>query len=145
MNKDPQKDRVYDMEHTELAGHVRGRVTPHTLHDMARQACQLYGLDTPRIECGIKGCAGWYDYTTNTIGLSAEHGYNLLTLAHELAHYITHRKWPRSACHGPTWVRTYAELLDLMRLVPIAGFRAICRRHGVRMAPREKKGPVSRP
>jgi hypothetical protein len=136
VSADPQKERVYEMEHAELAGHVRGRVTPHALHDMARQACQLYKLDSPRIECGIKGSAGWYDYQTRTIGLSAEHGYNLLTLAHELAHYIVDQKWQRSAPHGPTFVRTYAELLDLMRLVPIAGFRAICRRHKVRIAKR---------
>lgn len=142
---DPQKERVYEMEHTELGGHAKGRTHPRTLHKLAKDLCAYYSVPVPAIIFGIKGCAGWYDYRTLTIGVSGQHGCNLLTICHEIAHHIAHTKAPRSQPHGATWVRIYGECLALARLVPICGFRAICRRHGVKMGPRKRKGPGNRP
>lgn len=126
------------MEHAELSGHTEAVAPSDQLYSYLRQACTLYEVPTPSLDLTMVSDedAGEYDPCTRAIRLNNSGGRNLLMLAHELAHHIVSVKWPKAADHGPTFVRTYAELLDLMRLVPIAGFRAICRRHKVRIASR---------
>jgi len=132
--KDPQAERVYRMESEELSGHCRSVCDDATLKRFLRQGCAIYEVPVPQLVEGGRKLGGWYDSITCSIGLNPDCGRNLLTLAHELAHHVVTVKWPRAQDHGATFVRVYAELLDLMRLVPIAGMRQICRRYGVRMA-----------
>lgn len=126
------------MERAELSGHCRGVTTLRFMQRAMREACDIYQIPVPSVMCGTRALGGLYCPVTHRIFLHPECGHNLLTLAHELAHHVVVLSFPRSTDHGPVWVRTYAELLDLLRLVPIAGMRAICRRHGVKMAPRGK-------
>lgn len=132
---DDQKELVYAMEFRELRGLWRGTKTKlKTLKRYVRLVCRLYGLKP----CGLfirgmeaKGCYWNYD---RTIQLDP-YGMNAVTLAHELAHYVVHMKHSsRAQDHGPQFVRRYAEILHILRLFPIEGMRAICRKHGVKMA-----------
>lgn len=126
------------MEFREFRGQWRGtRTKLKTLLRYVRMVCRLYGL--PRVTVRVqtiesKGVYRFNDRHTY-IALDPAWGMNAVTLAHELAHYVTHKKFPKTRQdHGPRFVRVYAEVLHIMRLMPLAGMKAICRKHGVKMA-----------
>lgn len=128
---------VYAMERLEFGGHWK-----HELHDRVatkwvRQACKNLQVERPKIvRRTVRGVRGYYDPDVSTIVLDRKFGRSGLVLLHELAHHVTYVKHPKAADHGPRWMLIYAILLDMTRLVPMAGTRAACRRHGVRIAKR---------
>jgi hypothetical protein len=135
--KDPQRHLVYAMERLEFGGHWRHKLTNRTAKRWIRQACKNLGVKAPKVIVKtIRGVRGEYDEDSRTIYLDTEYGRSGLVLLHELAHHVAYVKYPRSADHGPMWMRVYATLLDMSRLVPIAGTKAACRRHGVKIARR---------
>ena len=139
---DPQARKVYAMERCELRGHLRHRVSMRVLRAAARRVCIETGV--PQVQVYSKrtrGCGGEYTYP-DRIDLNPSVGRNFMSLAHELAHHVAWIKSPHSHAHGPTWVWWYARIMDAMRLVPFEGTLAICRRHGVAIAP---VGAVKRP
>lgn len=124
------------MEFRELRG-----IRWHTadIDDMRRRAkaiCRTYVVPKVVVEVVTKrGQGGSYEAGDDKILLDPDSGQNYMILAHELGHHVA---WTRHGCyvqdHGPTWVKYYGQILDQLRMVPIEGFRAICRRHGVKMA-----------
>lgn len=135
--KDPQRRLVYVMEHQELRGHRWHWTKLSVLRKHTKTICKMYGL--PRV--GLiarrkKGEGASYNPGTPGCIWLGEDGLNYCTLAHELAHYITWTRHPKAQDHGPLWAFYYGRLLDQMRVVPLAGFKAICRRYGVKMAAR---------
>jgi predicted SprT family Zn-dependent metalloprotease len=138
VEEDPQREILYNMEFSELRGHWRGTKTKlKTLHRYVRLVCRLYGLQRPTLFCRrIKGggqAVYWSEH--NSIQLDPTWGRVPVVLAHELAHHVTFNKSAKVVQdHGPRFVRVYAEVLHIMRLMPMQGMKAICRKHGVKMA-----------
>lgn len=143
--QDRQRERLYAMEFRELRGLWHGtRTAPKTLQRHVRRVCRLYGLPVVSLQFRTIESKGLYIFNRKNglpglIRLDPQWGRNAITLAHELAHYVTHMKFPKTRQdHGPRFVRVYAEITYILRLVPLEGFKAICRKHGVRMA----RGPA---
>lgn len=134
---DPQRELVYAMERLEFGGHWRHKLTMKWAKRWVRHACKHFCVPHASIivKC-VRGSRAEYDSDTHTLELDREWGLNGLVVLHELAHHITYCKHPRAADHGPTFMLVYALLLDMARLVPIAGTRAACRRHGVKITRR---------
>lgn len=136
MAADPQKQAVYTMERRELGGHYRHTVKLKPLRRTVRRLCRLY--DVPPLRVSVRrerGCDAIYYHLDGYVLLDPKVGRNYATVAHELAHHIAwHRHGHRAQDHGPTWVRYFAQVLHSMRLVPLAGMRAVCRKHKIRMA-----------
>lgn len=133
---DPQQHEVYKLETEELNGHRYHKMLLRDLRKWARHTCKQFGVRPPRVMVKHNhGYIGVYLSETQTIQLDPEWGKNGLTLAHELAHHIVAVKHPRATTHGPTWLGYYAQILDMMRLVPADGVRAVARRRNVAISP----------
>lgn len=136
MRDDPQKQAVYAMERRELGGHYRHTVRLKLLRRTTRRLCRLY--EVPPVTIRVRRIRGsdalyWEHYAS--IELCPRTGRNYATVAHELAHHIAwHRHRNRVQDHGPTWMKYFSQVLHSMRLVPIAGMRSICRKHGIKIA-----------
>ncbi len=132
MAKDPQAQRVYDMESYAFWGHTHHKMPLKQLRATADRICRQ--LSVPRVKVTIRR---WEEnhgsYMDDAIWLDPDKGQNALSLAHELAHHITAHQHPRATLHGPTWVRCYGRLLDALYLVPFEGFRAVARKYRVRV------------
>lgn len=119
------------MERRALRGHLEGRSPLRFLRRRARRLCLLH--DVPPVTVYVRrkrGMGG--SYVCDAVHLDPGCGVNLLSLLHELAHHITEHRHPAAQKHGPAWVRWYGHLLDAERLVPLPGFRALCRQYDVR-------------
>jgi len=134
---DPQAERIYEMEAVEFSFIRKHRCSPRHLQELNRIFCEMAGVPAAKIRVigpTRSDYAGQYDYKTGTIELDRHEGINGAVFAHELAHHIVFLTKPRAADHGPAFARCYGQLLDLMRLLPQVGFRAICRKHKVTIA-----------
>lgn len=135
MIRDPQERAVTIMERRAIGGLFHHRAPLHWLRRKTRQFCRLHGV--PVVTVSIRKCVahgGWYDPDGRYIFLDVGE-QNAASLAHELAHYMTHTRHPYAQDHGPAFVRWYAHILDAWRLVPVEGTIAACRRYGVSIAP----------
>jgi hypothetical protein len=140
MPADPNKQAVYRMEKREFAGvwlHVKQPMK--YLQRRANAVCRLYEVPTVRLRVGrVEGGCAEYDSVDRLIRIDDRHkvtARNLLTVAHELAHHIVwERHGNRAQDHGPMFVLVYGQVLSSLRLCPFAGWRAACKRHGVKMA-----------
>jgi hypothetical protein len=143
---DPQARRVYAMERCEFRGHLAHRVSLKRLRAVARRVC--IQLRVPQVRVYLKrqrGVGGEYvcmEGAPSYVNLHPVVGVNYMSLAHELAHHVAWVKAPRSQAHGPTWMWWYAAIMDALRIIPFDGTLAVCRRHGVAIAP---VGSVQRP
>lgn len=133
---DPNKAALYRMELREFSGVWRHVKQPlKYLRRRASAICRLYQVPRVRVRPGevSAGCAE-YGPDERVIVLD-EKARNLITLAHELAHHIIwERHGNRAQDHGPLFVLVYGQVLSSLRCCPIAGWRAACRRYGVKMA-----------
>lgn len=130
--EDPQQQLVYAMERVELRGHARHKANLRQLRRWTRHACRLYGV--PLAKVSIRKMRGWGgSYDNGSVVLNPKRDQNGMSLAHELAHHLTRFLAPNAQDHGPTFVYYYGALLHGMRLVPFDGFKAICKRHGVKI------------
>lgn len=126
------------MERMELRGLYRyGTHTPlKQLRRAARLVARLYGV--PRCSVFVRRLHGYravYWWPPRKPSIQISPGFvNLATVAHELAHHVVLHRYRRAQDHGPRFVRVYAEILEILRLVPLAGMKAICKKHGVKMA-----------
>lgn len=137
--EDPQADRLYEMEAVEFSFMRRHRCALKDLVGFNRIFCTMAEVPLARIQVVGPSSRDWvgrYDPQTFLIELDGRQGLNGGVFAHELAHHLTFNLHPRAQDHGPLFARRYGQLLDLMRLFPLPGFRAICRKYGVRIAKR---------
>jgi len=131
---DAQKERVYEMERQELRGHRAHLLPLKKIRRLVRAACRVYGVPPVTIRVwAVRGFGASYDHDRGAIQLDPKSGRNGLILAHELAHHFTWSKYPKAQDHGPTFAWYYGAILHGWRLVPYEGFRAICRKHGVKV------------
>lgn len=129
---DPQQDQLYALEYEEFRGHCRHVMPLKKLRLWARRICAQFGVPRVKIRVwSVRGRGG--SYKDCSIHLDPGCGRNALTLAHELAHHLTAVKNPRAQDHGATFCAYYAAILDGFRLVPIAGFKAVAKRYGVKV------------
>ncbi len=135
---DPQRDRLYEMEGAEFSCIRKHKAELRDLEKFTQVLCELAGVPVPKLvilKHARRDFAAQYVYEPPyAIEMDPQEGVNASALAHELAHHITWILNPRAEDHGPLFVLRYGQLLDLMRLLPLAGFRAICRKHGVKIA-----------
>lgn len=140
MKADPQKQDVYRMEHREFRGVWKHVDQPlRYLRKMSDQVCDMYSVPRIPVEFGkVRG--GSAEYIVGSQITLDEKGQQLFTLAHELAHHIVWCRYGhRAQDHGPMFVFVYAQVLSSLRIVPMAGMRAACRRNGVKMAAQPKR------
>lgn len=135
LEEDPQRDLVYAVEKIHLAGHCRHTMARKHIRKWTRSVCRAYGVPMPKLSFGKvdRGFSAHYDHENATVRLDPKWGCNGLTLLHELAHLICYTHYPRAQDHGAAFCRVYGELLDRNRLVPFAGWKALCARHGVKV------------
>lgn len=131
--RDPQKPLVYAMEDEEFRGHCRHRLPLKLVRRYARRLCRIF--DVPQVSIRVYRVRGHGGQCSDgQIQLDPKCGMNGLTLAHELAHHVCDVKHPRAQAHGPLFAAYYGALLSALRLVPRVGFRAMCRKHGVKFS-----------
>lgn len=136
--RDPQRKLVYTMEAREFRAvwkHVKQPLA--YLSDLAARVCKMYGAPPVTLVCAkLIGCDAQYDCEQSRIEFNTTgNGRNVFTLAHELAHHICWtRHGHRVQDHGPMFVLVFGQLLSTLRVTPLAGWRAACKRHGVKIA-----------
>jgi hypothetical protein len=128
--KDPNEPRIRLLERYGLRAHFDHVAPLRDLRRIARRLCRLHRVPPVSVSVHAKrGCGA--SYLDGRIQLDPRCGRNLLSLLHELAHHIVEHRYPRAADHGPRFVHWYMHLADATRLVPLAGFRSLCRKYGV--------------
>ena len=132
-------ERVYEMESAELRGLWKATHVPLRYRKRALAGlCRVFDVPKIRVRsCKVPGAHGCYYVHSDgepRIELCPKSGSDMLTLAHEFAHYVTHVKRPKAADHGPSFLLYYMQACDALRLVPPAGFRAACRKHKLTIA-----------
>lgn len=131
MRHDPNEPLLRLLERYGLRAHFDHTASLRDLRRVARRLCRLHRVPPVTVYVRAKrGCGG--SYLDDVIQLDPGCGRNLCSLLHELAHHIVGHRHPRAADHGPKFVHWYGHLLDATRLVPLAGFRSLCRRYGVK-------------
>ena len=70
------------------------------------------------------------------------HGVNLITLLHELAHYIVDITYEGHHDHGKEFVGVYMHLLDKYRIIPRDAFRVIAKRRRIKIANKFKPAAI---
>lgn len=153
--KDPQRARVYKMEREFVGAVVYHRVSRDDLETVMRHACSYYRICAPKLEIytdrehRIFGEAvSWSDdggktEYGHTIRLNrGYHGANVITLLHELAHYICDDTYKNHRDHGRQFCAIYMHLLDKYRVLPAVAFRALAKKWGVKIAGRFKPGAI---
>ena len=133
---DPQCHRVYRMERDFIGWSVTTTHSRAYLTSVARHVCASWGV----AECPIRISAKPKDRVygrcyEDYIWLNAsgdKPGNNLGTLIHELAHWVTDRKYgDELPHHGKEFAYVYGRLLDKYKLLPFACFKLLCRKYKV--------------
>lgn len=70
------------------------------------------------------------------------HGANLVTLLHELAHYIVDDTYEYHEDHGKKFAGVYMHLLAQYRVLPSACFRLLAKKWRVKIAGKFKPGAI---
>lgn len=139
-HSDPAGSAVWRMETREFRGIWRRTRVPFRYRKrLVRMLCRLYAVPMLSVQSVTNpGYSGqfWHNAKMGIcwLELHPSRGADLLTLAHEFAHYLTHLRSPRATDHGPTFLRHYMQVCESLRLIPSAGFRQACRRHGLTIA-----------
>lgn len=133
MINDPQERAVYVMERMELRGHRFHVASRETLRRAARRLSRSFNVHVPVLK--FKRLSRYGVWEDDVITLDDERGMNYLTLAHEMAHHVVfNRCGHRAQDHGATFVRAYAQALEVLRIMPVASMRALCRKYLIRIA-----------
>ena len=132
---DPQRYLVYRMEAEAFGGRGYYRLTRPSLKRLARSLCKNYGMPQVKIRFKDLGrwAAEWEEPNILTFG-TKKTSQDLITLIHELAHHLHHHMHPLQdqEGHGPEFMACYMSILDVGRIIPVVGMRAICDSYGVR-------------
>ena len=129
IKSDPQRHRVYRMERDFMGPCVEGSNKRKTLESVLTHACRKYAVDRPSLKI-VRRCDrtfGWCE--DHAIYLNRDfHGNNLMTLLHELAHWIVDQVLETDeidSVHGGQFSAVYMHLLNAYRVMPEAGFRSL--------------------
>lgn len=115
------------------------------LEKYLRHACRYYKIKPPKLSIYDDPKDETFGYAESDIHEDGSrsntviflnrgyHGANLITLLHELAHYIADDTWPGHSGHGPKFVAVYMHLLHKYRVIPRDAFRLIAKRRNIRI------------
>lgn len=132
---DPQAPVMYLMERSFMGQSVGVAQDHEFLESVARHAARKWGIEAPVLtfdeDKGVYGRTYW-----DRINLTPDPdkpGDNLITLLHELAHWIIDRKYPaKTQAHGPEFVYVYGKLLDQYKIMPEVAYKAMCKSYGLK-------------
>jgi hypothetical protein len=135
---DPQAHRVYQMER-ELIGQNVYTICPiEHLEAVAAHACKKFKVPVPELRLVQLSVRHFGESYRDRIELNTDfHGQNLNVLLHELAHWITDRKFDNDTDHGPGFTRYHMRLLEMYKLLPKNAYRDLARRYGVKIWPEQ--------
>lgn len=126
---DEQAHRVYRFEACFDGGTVGHVCDLKLLQDVVARACRTWKVKKPELLVVNKPKADWsgMHYDGDRIELNrGRNGQNLLTLLHELAHWIVDQKDYAVESHGPEFMWIYIELLDQFNVLPRACSILLC-------------------
>jgi hypothetical protein len=140
VKSDPQRHLVYQAERDLLGPCIESVTATDTLEAVITHACNKYRIRRPKLKVGNlgKGAYGWC--TDEEICLNSNHhGANLLTLLHELAHWVVDEVIEYAddieGVHGPEFVSFYMHLLEGYKVMPMKCSALLFEGHGVRWDP----------
>jgi putative metallohydrolase (TIGR04338 family) len=148
MNKDPQQDRVYDMENVFMRAWVRSVQQPLTLlQEYADRACRRWNVKTIPVRFAFRKNGLGMHYAGEYIELyrarsKKRSGRNLAVLLHEVAHHIDDCIWDSEESHGPKFCAVEMDLLDHYGILPHYLFKSLADTHGVKIAKLDKRKPA---
>lgn len=133
---DPQSHLVYKMEREFIGWSVLTQHDPEYLQCVMKNACRQWKVKPPLLTISSKPNDRVYGRCDDeTIWLNSTKtmpGNNLGTLLHELAHWITDKKYGEELpAHGKEFVYVYAKILAQYKLFPFDCFLHLCEKHGV--------------
>ncbi len=136
VKKDPQRHRVYAMERAYIGTCIDITMSIQKLRAICDHACKSWGVEPCKVTAQkMKGKVFGHWFEGEIILNQSWNGMNLTTLLHELAHHI-HDELGIEADeydHGHQWVCIYALLLDQYKIMPLAAFKALCKKYNVTM------------
>lgn len=132
---DPQRRRCYHMERR-FDGLTIVCVTPRKhLEDIIKHACNKHKVPRPKLIVGRsrKKLLGYC--SDEHIWLNASfYGKNIVTLLHELSHWIVEHQFEDYHDHGPEFMCIYGQMLDAYRILPLFAFRKLCKDLDIKIA-----------
>lgn len=138
---DPQVIAVYNLDREMLGAVVNTHCPKKHLESVVKHACKKWTVPVPVLKLVRRDNRTFGECGEDAIELNKNyHGDNMVVLLHELAHWITDRLTEGGkktiANHSPEFAGVYMALLDTYKVIPDYCFRAIARRHGVRISRR---------
>lgn len=134
---DPQQFRVYRMETEAIGARSYLRISRTQLEKFCRNVCRTYKMPQVVIRYKDLGrwAAEWACPNILTFGRKTI-SCDLLTAAHELAHYLHFHIYPTNdqEPHGPQFMGCYMSILDTMRFIPVRAMRVVCDAYKVKYA-----------
>jgi hypothetical protein len=123
------------MENEAIGARSYLRLSRETLEKFIRSMCRQYRLPKVKIEYQDLGrwAAEWEYPNILRFGKKTT-SRDLLTAAHELAHYLHSHIAPNNEHepHGAEFMGCYMSVLDTVRFIPVRGMRAICDSYQIR-------------
>lgn len=152
---DPQRSRLYKMEREFVGMAVSHRASNAHLQEISDHACTYYKIKPLKVVVYDKpsehifGESVYYthdDFETlfgHVIRLNRGfHGANLMTLLHELSHYIVDDTYENHEDHGKKFAGVYMHLLAKYRVLPSACFRLLAKKWRVKIAGKFKPDAI---
>jgi len=131
---DPQKEAVYSWEDSWGPWNYNS-LTLSQCREWIKRACKLYGVEPPRVRQHRRREYSWCHVILGIISIQggAPHtrgGRNCATALHEVAHWITYKKFSDKVLdHGPTFLGVFMYLLEEAEVAPPAALHASARTH----------------
>jgi hypothetical protein len=132
--EDPQAHRVYRMEACIDGGTVSHTAPQEFLSKVAAKAARTWKVKKPKIHYVNLPRAYWNGEHDSDVGITlnrGRHGQNLMTLLHEMAHWIVGQKDYAVESHGPEFMWIYIELMEQFNLMPRVCSLELCRIYNV--------------
>jgi hypothetical protein len=142
------------MEREFIGTSVYHKVRRADLQAVSDHACRYYRISCVRIvvydnpDDGTMGMYERYEYDDGTVTNAkirlnrGYHGANIAVLVHELAHYIVDNTYSGHEPHGKQFIGVYMHLLDKYRIMPCCAFRALAKKHKVKIAGKFKPDAI---
>lgn len=142
------------MEREFVGCSIYHKVSRDDLETIMRHACAYYRIPAPKLVIYNNPADrkfGESEYMLHSDGAMTDfkirlnrgfHGANVVTLLHELAHYIVDNTYEGHHGHGKKFVGVYMHLLDKYRVLPAVAFRALAKKWRIEIAGKFKPAAI---